>query len=356
MNTFSHYLSQGNAWLYIPSAIVIGALHGLEPGHSKTMMAAFIISVRGTVRQAVLLGLSATISHTAVIWLLAVIGMHYAGRFSVEETEPYFQLVTGIIVVGMAAWMFWRIRREQARSTRAHEHHHGDESRVFALAKGEVELRIFETGVPPQFQLQFRNAANPAAETLRVVTHRPDGTKQNFSFARKGDWYESTSDIPEPHEFAVEVQLPDAGQVRTFKTEFAEHHHSHDEMDDDAHSRAHAVEIAERFTNRRVTTGQIVLFGLTGGLLPCPAAVAVLLVCLQVKKFSLGFALVLAFSVGLAITLVSVGTLAALSVKHASQRLSWLEPLTRRLPYASCLVLSLVGLFVALQGLRHLLH
>jgi len=45
------------AWLYLPTAVLLGALHGLEPGHSKTMMAAFIIAVRGTVAQAVLLGL-----------------------------------------------------------------------------------------------------------------------------------------------------------------------------------------------------------------------------------------------------------------------------------------------------------
>ena len=36
MNSFNHYLSQGNAWLFFPSAILLGALHGLEPGHSKT--------------------------------------------------------------------------------------------------------------------------------------------------------------------------------------------------------------------------------------------------------------------------------------------------------------------------------
>jgi nickel/cobalt transporter (NicO) family protein len=46
-----------NLWLFIPAAIALGALHGLEPGHSKTMMAAFIIAIRGTVMQAVLLGL-----------------------------------------------------------------------------------------------------------------------------------------------------------------------------------------------------------------------------------------------------------------------------------------------------------
>jgi ABC-type nickel/cobalt efflux system permease component RcnA len=68
MIEFSTLLQQGatNAWLFIPSAILLGALHGLEPGHSKTMMAAFIIAVRGTLTQAVLLGLSATLSHTVM--------------------------------------------------------------------------------------------------------------------------------------------------------------------------------------------------------------------------------------------------------------------------------------------------
>ncbi|HDK9765593.1 TPA: hypothetical protein PVS90_000395 [Escherichia coli] len=41
MTEFTTLLQQGNAWFFIPSAILLGALHGLEPGHSKTMMAAF---------------------------------------------------------------------------------------------------------------------------------------------------------------------------------------------------------------------------------------------------------------------------------------------------------------------------
>jgi nickel/cobalt transporter (NicO) family protein len=67
-----------HAWLFVPSAILLGALHGLEPGHSKTMMAAFIIAVRRTVTQAVLLGLAATISHMAVVWVIAL-GGRYLG-------------------------------------------------------------------------------------------------------------------------------------------------------------------------------------------------------------------------------------------------------------------------------------
>src|SRR5882757_5245330 len=79
MTSFNEYVQHGNAWLFIPGAILLGALHGLEPGHSKTMMAAFIVAIRGTVKQAVLLGLSATVSHTAIVWLVALAGM-YIGR------------------------------------------------------------------------------------------------------------------------------------------------------------------------------------------------------------------------------------------------------------------------------------
>lgn len=60
MTEFTTLLQQGNAWFFIPSAILLGALHGLEPGHSKTMMAAFIIAIKGTIKQAVMLGLAAT--------------------------------------------------------------------------------------------------------------------------------------------------------------------------------------------------------------------------------------------------------------------------------------------------------
>jgi ABC-type nickel/cobalt efflux system permease component RcnA len=53
MTQLSDLLQQGSAnnWLFVPSAILLGALHGLEPGHSKTMMAAFIIAVRDTVKE-----------------------------------------------------------------------------------------------------------------------------------------------------------------------------------------------------------------------------------------------------------------------------------------------------------------
>src|SRR3546814_9182885 len=91
MSSFAELLQQGGsqAWLYFPSAILLGALHGLEPGHSKTMMAAFIVAIRGSVKQAVLLGLAATLSHTAVVWLVAIGGMYLGKGLDAQTTEPY---------------------------------------------------------------------------------------------------------------------------------------------------------------------------------------------------------------------------------------------------------------------------
>ena len=122
----------------------------------------------------------------------------------------------------------------------------------------------------------------------------------------------------------------------------------------DAHEAAHALDIQKRFMNRQVTTPQIVLFGLTGGLLPCPAAFTVLIVCMQVKQFTLGFALVAAFSLGLAITMVTVGAIAAWSVQHAEKKFQGFGNLMRKAPYLSCALLLTLASYMAWQGFHGL--
>ena len=253
---FSQLLQQGtaHAWLYVPVAILLGALHGLEPGHSKTMMAAFIIAVRGTAWQAALLGLCAALSHTLIIWILAGLALKYGSHWNVEQTEPYFLLISGLIVIGMAVWTIMRLREEHG-----HHHHHGE---------------------------------------------------------------------------------GDNGHG---------HHHGHE--DEDAHARAHAAEIQNRFAGRHVTTGQIVIFGLTGGLMPCPAAVSILIVCLQLKEFSLGFSIVAAFSFGLALTMISVGVLASWGFKKLAEKSGWFSRVAARAPYVSSYLLIALGLAFAWRGL-----
>ena len=139
-----------------------------------------------------------------------------------------------------------------------------------------------------------------------------------------------------------------------------EHHHSTEEIIfeelgscSDPHELAHAKDIKKRFSNKEVTNGQILLFGLTGGLIPCPASITVLLICLQLKQFTLGVALVLAFSVGLALTLVASGVIAALSMRHLSKRWNGFGEFAKKAPYFSGGLILLVGLYIGYQGLHH---
>ncbi|CAB3973226.1 high-affinity nickel-transporter [Burkholderia cenocepacia] len=371
MTEFSTLLQQGasNAWLFIPSAILLGALHGLEPGHSKTMMAAFIVAIRGTVGQAVLLGLSATISHTAVVWAVALAGMYFGRNWNAETSEPYFQVASAVLIVGVAAWMIWRTWRQQ-RLAHAHDHHdhdhhdHGDEAKLIDTGHGVVRLEVFEDDVPPRFRLyrQGRHSHVWSADEVRIETERPDGSRQAFTFRMGDGFVESVQEIPEPHEFVARLSLGHGNHSHDYDVEFVEHDHHHhaganqsgldvsDAGYQDAHELAHANDIRRRFANREVTTGQIIMFGLTGGLIPCPASITVLLLCLQLKQIALGATLVLCFSIGLALTMVVSGTLAAISVKHVSKRWSGFGDFARKAPYFSGALIMIVGLFVGYQG------
>ncbi|MFY3590598.1 MULTISPECIES: nickel/cobalt efflux transporter [Achromobacter] len=378
MLSFSDLLAQGaaHAWLFIPSAILLGALHGLEPGHSKTMMAAFIVAIRGTVGQAMLLGITATISHTLIVWGIGLGGLYLWQGVDAEHLEPYFQFASGGIIVLIAAWMFWRTWREQ-HPNGAHDHDHdhnhrhahgthahGEEWREIDTGHGVVMLEIFEDGVPPRWRLRVVSGQAWRAADVNVSTERPDGAMQSFTFADRGGYLESVDEIPEPHEFMARLTLAHGHHAHSYDVAFIEedahqHDHIHEELRglnvsgegfQDAHQLAHANDIRRRFADRKVTNWQIALFGLTGGLIPCPAAITVLLLCLQLKEFTLGAVLVLCFSIGLAITLVTVGAVAALSVRHATKRFSWFSTIARRAPYFSSLLIIAVGVYVGLTG------
>ncbi len=358
MPDFLHALQSGstNLWLFIPAAILLGALHGLEPGHSKTMMAAFIVAIRGTIGQAVLLGLSAALSHSFIIWVLAATALHYGSRWDAETVEPYLQLGSAAAIFALATWMYFRTRKELREATDHHHDHAHSELFVLDTGHGKLELSVFEDGVPPVFRLRApAGEVLPSPADVMLETVRPDDARQTFRFTAKDGFLESSEDIPEPHEFDATLTLSHGGHGHTCNVEFREDaHHHHDDGGSkefqDAHERAHAQDIAKRFGARTVTTPQIILFGVTGGLMPCPAAFTVLLVCLQLKRATLGFAMVGAFSFGLALTMVATGALAAWSVHHAEKRFRGFGEAMRRAPYVSCVMLVLLALYMAWHG------
>jgi nickel/cobalt transporter (NicO) family protein len=379
MSSFGNLLQQGSSWLFVPSAVLLGALHGLEPGHSKTMMAAFIVAIRGTLMQAVLLGLAATASHTAIVWAIALGGLYFGRQWNTATTEPYFQAVSALLIMSVAVWMLWRTWRHRAAAANAaHDHdpghqgdqghdqvHAPDEVRRIDTRHGVVGLQIFAQGAAPRFRLHSASGASWPAEQVQIETERANGHREIFAFRRHGAYLESVQKIPEPHEFVARLRLGPHGHSHDYDVEFVgpRHHHAiraYAPLDvtapgyQDPHELAHANDIRRRFAHRHVTTGQIVLFGLTGGLLPCPASITVLLLCLQLKKLALGATLVLCFSVGLALTLVASGSVAAIGMQHASRHFSGFGELVRKAPYVSGTLILLVGLYVGYRGLRAL--
>jgi len=372
MTPFADLLSQGSAhaWLFIPSALLLGALHGLEPGHSKTMMAAFIVAVRGTVWQAILLGLSATLSHTAIVWAIALTGLYFGQYFDIEASEGWFQLASASIILGVAVWMIYATWREQRAAHVEHDHDHThshdhDENRRIDTGHGVFNLTIFEEGVPPHFRVWADHGPAPRAGEVTVVITRPDGSVQPFAFESHDGFLQSTTAIPEPHSFTARLVLGHGNHTHNFDVDFTEHDHGHDhdhgglDVSDpgyqDAHERAHANDIKKRFASRRMTTWQIIIFGLTGGLIPCPASITVLLLCLQLKQVALGATLVLCFSIGLAATMVTVGVAAAIGMRHAETRWSGgFATFARKAPYASGALIAVVGLVLIWQAVSSL--
>ena len=241
-------ISAAHAWFYLPVAVVLGALHALEPGHAKSLMAAYIVAIRGTSGQAALLGLSAAAGHTIVVWILAVAALLFGQNLIAEQAEPWLTLLSGVLVVLLAVRMLLRLRSSH------HHHHHGGH-------------------------------------------HHHD------------------------HD-----------------------HHHHGHLHDNGHPQHHAR------PRTGASAADIIWFGFSGGLLPCPAAIAVLLVCIQLKQFTLGIAMVAAFSVGLAGTLIAIGITASWASKKASTTWPWFDRMAQRLPYLSAAIVLILGLVMSAFG------
>jgi ABC-type nickel/cobalt efflux system permease component RcnA len=211
---------QMSFWFLLSAAMIaagLGALHALEPGHGKTIVAAYLVGSRGTPRHAILLGIIVTAAHTAGVYLLGVITL-YASRWMVpEQLYPWLGIISGLMIAGLAAYLFLR-----AWTGISDDHGH---------EPGELHSHWFASLVKPRF-LKSGKTATFAKESQTAGT--------------------PTAAIP---------------------------------------------------------LRQLLTLGITGGMVPCPAALVVLLSALSLHRLGLGLFLILAFSVGLAAVLIVIGLL-----------------------------------------------
>ena len=143
--------------------------------------------------------------------------------------------VVGLAVNVASAWLL------------SGDHHHGhgheaaehDEIHYIATANGAMRLEVFEDGVPPRFRLFVETGPSVSLQSVRIETTRPDGTSQVFAMVSHDDFLESVDEIPEPHEFKVEVTIGGAA----YSANFEEHEHAHGSAHADNNMRAAVVHV-----------------------------------------------------------------------------------------------------------------
>ena len=243
-------------WFLFTAAFLaagLGALHALEPGHGKTIVAAYLVGSRGRTRHAVGLGLLVTAAHTAGVYMLGAVVL-YASRYIIpEQIYPWLSIFSGLVIAVLAGYLL---------------------------------LRAW-TGL----------------ET-------PDDHEEGVLHTH---WYSLRRDRAQ--------------------------------LDADAVVSAEALKASG--DQKTVPLRQLLLLGITGGIIPCPAALVVLLSAVSLHRVGLGLFLIVAFSFGLAAVLITIGIV---MVKARSLLSRWRSdsPLIQRwLPVASASAMLIAGLAIA---------
>lgn len=258
------------SFVYFPSAVVLGGLHALEPGHAKTLTASYLIGTKGTKSDAVLLGLSVAFTHSLVVVGLSAFAMLIGRTTFTDEASHYLAMGSGVVVTLLGCWLVVKRWRAMKRvKSRKKFHFHGFSSRSL----GPVQSR-------------------------------------------------------------------------------AQAHHDHASMSDDEHARAHMADLpAYVFRGERPSPWQIMIFGAAGGLVPCPAAISVMLLGLSVDQVGAGFLMVLGFGLGLALTLVGIGLLIVMGISKLNHT-GKLSRISAFSPLIAAVMVIVSGCFSLIMALR----
>jgi ABC-type nickel/cobalt efflux system permease component RcnA len=276
--------------LALAVSFIWGAMHAMTPGHGKTIVGAYLVGSRGTMKHALYLGLTTTITHTLGVFALGLVTLFAAQYIVPERLYPWMSLLSGLFVVGIGVNLF--VSRFKSSG----------------LSLPGVKTKIAERSLSAVFQYgptegaghshKYVLNAAPSREHLHVHDH----------------------DHPHVHRHADHEH--DHGH--------AGHHHDHG---DSGHSHMPPEEITWR---------SLLALGVSGGLIPCPSALIVLLGAIALNKIGFGLILVLAFSLGLAATLTAIGVL-FIYAGRLFERFPSQGRVIRLLPVFSALFVSAVG-------------
>ena len=268
-------------------SVLWGAMHAMTPGHGKTIVGAYLVGSRGTVKHALYLGLTTTITHTLGVFALGLITLFAAEYVVPERLFPWITLLSGLFVVGIGVNLFLQRFKSSSLS-----------SWLGTLAAKRVRLQPAYSPSLQRIQIQDTNPKR----FVMTTTHEHGHEHVH----------------PHVHDHAHD------------------HHHDH-------HEHHHVHSDHSHTPPEAITWRSILALGVSGGLLPCPSALVVLLGAIALNRIGFGLILVFAFSLGLAGALTAIGILFIYAGK-IFERFPSSGKLLGVLPVFSALFISLIGL------------
>ncbi len=270
-----------------------GALHALEPGHGKTMVAAYLVGERGTPKHAILLGGMVTFTHTVSVFVLGLLTMFLSQYIMPDVISKWLGVISGLTIMWIGGLLLYRRGRSLAHAAHVH---------------APEEL-------PPVHSHSHGNG--------RTHTHGP----------------------------AVALHSHGAGHSHSHS-----HGQSHSHSHDHGHSHSHGglMHTHDGNTHSHVVEGEIsmkslIALGASGGLVPCPSALVLLLAAVSVGRIGFGLLLLVSFSLGLALVLMATGLIVLYAKRFFPERKDHKpNPFFKIMPVVSAAVILLIG--VVLTG------
>ncbi|WP_295660558.1 hypothetical protein [uncultured Nocardioides sp.] len=301
--TFTDFLGRKDltvpfALLSLAAAVVFGVLHALAPGHGKTVMAAYLVGQRGTRRQAVHLGAVVTFTHTASVLLLGLL-LSLGALAAPELVVPITEVLSGVLLALVGGYLVvLALRRRRGAHDHGHDHPHDHD-------------------------------------------HDHHDHPHDDHDHDHGHDHHDHHDHPHSDGVTSPEQHPAGGGTAVVTRPLT---HSHGGR---AHTHA-------PLPDGPLSWRSLAAMGVAGGLVPSPSALLVLLSATALGRAWFGVVLVVAYGVGMAVTLTAAGLL-LLRARAALDRRGWsLGPgrsLARLLPLGTAGVVVLVGLGLVLRGL-----
>ncbi len=125
------------------AAAILGAAHALTPGHSKTVVAAYLAGTRGTPMDALRLGTIVTFTHTASVFVLGLLAYYLTESVDLRKIEPLLNKASGVLIAGIGGWLLYRRLRPRSLPLAGpvlpeHSHPHGMSLRALGVSGGIV--------------------------------------------------------------------------------------------------------------------------------------------------------------------------------------------------------------------------